>query len=168
MMCRDVLTQSIGEFLESVLRGRGAIPLQTTPLPSLPTETKKCTPKPKAQEQPKKEESKSSGGSGAGSGEAGVNEVLTAANFEKKVLNSKQPWMVEFFAPWYVCSSSQHLLLLCAERSPARCVWGALRCGHCKTLAPEWAKASASMKNMIKFGTHPPTFCLLSTTSRLA
>jgi protein disulfide-isomerase A6 len=39
--------------------------------------------------------------------------VLTSANFKKLVTDSKEGWMIEFYAPW---------------------------CGHCKTLAPEYEK----------------------------
>ena len=41
----------------------------------------------------------SGGGSGSGSGSDDVVE-LTDANFEKEVLNAKEPVLVEFFAPW--------------------------------------------------------------------
>ena len=45
--------------------------------------------------------SKSSGGSGGGSG-GGTDDVvtLTDSNFESLVINSNEPWLVEFFAPW--------------------------------------------------------------------
>lgn len=49
---------------------------------------------------------------------------LNPASF-KAMLKSDELWMVEFFAPW---------------------------CGHCKNLAPEWAKAATALKGMVKFG----------------
>jgi len=68
--------------------------------------------------------SKSESGSGSGSGSSDVVE-LTDETFESAVLNSNDLWLVEFFAPW---------------------------CGHCKNLAPEWAKASTELKGVAKLG----------------
>eukprot|EP00111_Clytia_hemisphaerica_P000059 TCONS_00000140-protein len=65
-----------------------------------------------------------SGGSGGGSSGDAVVE-LTDANFEKEVLNAKEPVLVEFFAPW---------------------------CGHCQRLEPEWKKAAAELKGKVKLG----------------
>lgn len=50
---------------------------------------------------------------------------LTDDNFEKKVLQSDDMWLVEFYAPW---------------------------CGHCKNLAPQWALAAEQLKDKVKLG----------------
>lgn len=67
-----------------------------------------------------KSKSSSSGGGGS-SGGSGTDEVvvLDHSNFDELVMNSKDIWMVEFYAPW---------------------------CGHCKALEPEWAIASGKLK----------------------
>jgi len=62
--------------------------------------------------------SSSGGGGGGGSGSDEV-VVLDSSNFEELVMNSKDIWMVEFYAPW---------------------------CGHCKALEPEWVIASGKLK----------------------
>ncbi|XP_041105598.1 protein disulfide-isomerase A6-like [Polyodon spathula] len=48
---------------------------------------------------------------------------LTDDDFDNKVLNSDDIWLVEFYAPW---------------------------CGHCKNLEPEWAAAAAEVKEQTK------------------
>ena len=44
---------------------------------------------------------------------------LTDSNFNNKVLESDELWLVEFYAPW---------------------------CGHCKNLKPEWEEAAKRLK----------------------
>lgn len=69
-----------------------------------------------------------SGGSGGGKPGDDVVE-LTDSNFDSLVLNngrgSEQDWLVEFYAPW---------------------------CGHCKNLAPHWAKAATELRGKVKLG----------------
>lgn len=67
------------------------------------------------------------GSSGGGSSGGSSDDVieLTDDNFDKLVLQSDDVWMVEFFAPW---------------------------CGHCKNLAPEWARAAKELKGKVKLG----------------
>ncbi|XP_017776096.1 PREDICTED: protein disulfide-isomerase A6 [Nicrophorus vespilloides] len=69
--------------------------------------------------------SSSGGSSGGGSGNADDVIELTDSNFDKLVLQSEDMWLVEFFAPW---------------------------CGHCKNLAPHWAKAATELKGKVKLG----------------
>jgi protein disulfide-isomerase A6 len=49
--------------------------------------------------------------------------ILTDDNFENTVFNSKDMWLIEFYAPW---------------------------CGHCKKLEPEWNQAASELKGKIK------------------
>jgi len=51
--------------------------------------------------------------------------ILTAANFNDKVIKSDELWVVEFYAPW---------------------------CGHCKSLEPEWKKFAKEMKGTVNVG----------------
>uniref|UniRef100_A0A7G3AUH1 Protein disulfide-isomerase A6 homolog n=1 Tax=Lutzomyia longipalpis TaxID=7200 RepID=A0A7G3AUH1_LUTLO len=67
----------------------------------------------------------SGGGSDSNGGKSDDVIELTDSNFDKLVLNSDDVWLVEFFAPW---------------------------CGHCKNLAPHWAKAASELKGKVKLG----------------
>jgi len=73
---------------------------------------------------------KNGGGSSGGSGNSGNNNkkrasgdkdvvILTDSNFDEKVMNSEEPFLIEFYAPW---------------------------CGHCQRLEPEWNEAAAQLK----------------------
>ncbi|XP_076021370.1 protein disulfide-isomerase A6 isoform X2 [Genypterus blacodes] len=50
---------------------------------------------------------------------------LTTSNFNREVIQSDSLWLVEFYAPW---------------------------CGHCRNLAPDWKKAAAALKGVVKIG----------------
>ncbi|XP_075677126.1 protein disulfide-isomerase A6 homolog CaBP1 [Dermatophagoides pteronyssinus] len=50
---------------------------------------------------------------------------LTPTNFQSRVIDSDDIWIVEFFAPW---------------------------CGHCKNLVPEYQKAAKALKGIVKVG----------------
>ncbi|CAN7998936.1 unnamed protein product, partial [Ixodes hexagonus] len=50
---------------------------------------------------------------------------LSSANFKNRVVDSDEVWIVEFFAPW---------------------------CGHCQSFAPEYVKAAAALKGVVKVG----------------
>ena len=62
--------------------------------------------------QEKKEKPKSKGGKAV--------ITLTEDDFDEKVLQSTDHWLVEFYAPW---------------------------CGHCKNLAPEWEQAAKQLRD---------------------
>ena len=51
--------------------------------------------------------------------------ILDEHNFEKEVIQSKDIWLILFFAPW---------------------------CGHCKAFSPEYEKAAKALKGIFKIG----------------
>ena len=51
--------------------------------------------------------------------------VLNGDNFEKEVVQSKDIWLILFFAPW---------------------------CGHCQAFSPEYEKAAKALKGIFKIG----------------
>eukprot|EP01116_Phalansterium_solitarium_P024202 TRINITY_DN8796_c0_g1_i1.p1 TRINITY_DN8796_c0_g1~~TRINITY_DN8796_c0_g1_i1.p1 ORF type:complete len:429 (-),score=122.62 TRINITY_DN8796_c0_g1_i1:119-1405(-) len=55
---------------------------------------------------------------------SGVTE-LTSKTFAQEVFSTEHVWVVEFYAPW---------------------------CGHCKSLEPEYTKAAANLKGIVKVG----------------
>ena len=67
---------------------------------------------------------------------AGSNVVeLSPANFQKEVMKSDSVWIVEFYAPW---------------------------CGHCQRLTPEYKKAAAALKGVVKVNPRLVEFLLLT------
>ncbi|KAG8196475.1 hypothetical protein JTE90_012293 [Oedothorax gibbosus] len=75
----------------------------------------------------KKSGGKSSGGGSKSRKEGDPKDVieLTDSNFQEKVLDSNDMWLVEFYAPW---------------------------CGHCQRLAPHWQEAATELKGKVKLG----------------
>lgn len=69
-------------------------------------------------------EDKKKGGSESASSDKDV-VVLTDSNFNDIVYNSKDIWLIEFYAPW---------------------------CGHCKKLQPNWEAAASKLKGKVNFG----------------
>lgn len=67
--------------------------------------------------------SKSSSSSGGSKSNKDEVIVLDETNFNAMVMNSKDIWMIEFYAPW---------------------------CGHCKNLEPEWKAAAGNLKGQVK------------------
>lgn len=54
-----------------------------------------------------------------------------------KLLESKLPVLVKFYAPWYYIVVADFLF-----------TYSLARCGHCKSLAPTWEKVATSLKGL--------------------
>ena len=52
-------------------------------------------------------------------------ENLLDSNFQDKVINSDEMWIVEFYAPW---------------------------CGHCQQLKPSYEKAAKALQGVVRVG----------------
>jgi len=124
----SVSSPAIKGFISGILTGNTrTAAISGSEIPSLSTETEYCKPPPK----PKKKPSKPSGGSRPStpkSGPGGGSEfivTITNDNWQEIIYGNNQPLVVEFYAPW---------------------------CGHCKQLAPEFAKAATHLKGMVIFG----------------
>merc|ERR1719285_767229 len=98
-------------------------------LPSFSTETEECKAEPVPEPEPKPERQQPPPRQGpprAGEPGGGCEFIIHAhdADFDDLVMKATQPSIVEFYAPW---------------------------CGHCKQLAPAYAKAASNLKGMIQF-----------------
>jgi len=127
----SVSSPAIKGFISGILTGKTrTAAVAASEIPTLSKETEYCKPKPK----PKKK-AKPSGGPGSGarsstpkSGPGGGSDfivTITNDNWQEIIYGNNQPLIVEFYAPW---------------------------CGHCKQLAPEFAKAATHLKGMVIFG----------------
>merc|ERR1719242_2353400 len=127
----SVSSSAIKGFISGILTGKTRTAgISASEIPSLSTDTEYCKPPPK----PKKKPSKQSSGGGSArsstpkSGPGGGSDfivTITNDNCQEIIYGNNQPLVVEFYAPW---------------------------CGHCKQLAPEFAKAATHLKGMVIFG----------------
>jgi len=115
---------SIAGFVQGVLNGKTRTrKLESVEIPELSTETELCKPPPKPKKQPRPQQP--SGGGGAT--EPGQGSKFIAhpdADELDEIMDGGLPAIVEFYAPW---------------------------CGHCKQLAPKFAKAADDVKGMAVF-----------------
>lgn len=115
---------TISSFVAGILTGSTRTSkISAEEIPELPTDTQHC--KVPEKKKKKKKPAKEKSGTGPGHG-SDLLVTLTSENFQEKIVDNPQPAIVEFYAPW---------------------------CGHCKTLAPHYAKAADKLKGMVTFGT---------------
>ena len=76
-----------------------------------------------AKPEPKREQQHQGSSSSPPPADDGDVIVLTESTFDSNVFSGEDIWYVEFYAPW---------------------------CGHCKSLAPEWANAATKLKDQVK------------------
>jgi len=136
--------ESLEGFIGGILNGKTRVsPIHMKELPKLSLETEKCKPKEKPKinkDSNKKNKTKDKKQSQSeqkphyslndwknaqpGGGSPYIIH-LTPNNFQIEIIDNNQPAIVEFYAPW---------------------------CGHCKSLAPQYALAANNIKGMIIFG----------------
>jgi protein disulfide-isomerase-like protein len=122
---------TVQSFISGILTGstRTSAIRGMEELPSFSTETENCKKEPEPEPKPQQQQQKPPPRQGppqAGEPGGGSEFIIhaTEADFDAIVTKSTQPSIVEFYAPW---------------------------CGHCKQLAPAYAKAASNLKGMVQF-----------------
>jgi len=129
----SVTSPAIKGFISGILSGNTRTAgISATELPKLSLETEICKPKPKPkkkkQSDTKNKKQSSGNGRAPKSGPGGGSKFIVtidSSNWQQVLYGNNHPLIVEFYAPW---------------------------CGHCKSLAPEFAKAANNLKGMVLFG----------------